>query len=92
MIADFRLCIQQCSGKSCCNCCSKAPNLHRVSPYDSGISFRLVYSRECCYNSRRNKPQECMYLQGKTRRQWQKEQLEQTDGGDSGERKGKGSG
>ena len=78
--ADFKLCIQECKGKSCCNCCGNAPNLHRVKD-DTSISFRLVYERDCCYKSRQYNPEQCMHLQGKSREQWLKEETEKHERG-----------
>lgn len=68
----IRTCINKCGGHSCCNCCGKAPNTHIIKD-DKTLSFRIVYERNCCYETQFQKPQDCMYLQGKSRAQWMSE-------------------
>lgn len=75
----IRTCINKCGGHSCCNCCSNAPNRHIIKN-DNTVSYRLVYDENCCYNTLRKKPQECMYLRGKTRAQWLEEEKEKHNG------------
>lgn len=55
-------CASKCRGQVCCNCCGKAPAMHRR---DSVDAFS-VYSRECCRRTRSKKPNECVFLCGKT--------------------------
>lgn len=66
---ELELCNSTCKGKSCCNCCSKAPNLHPKN----ACTAKDVYEMNCCFETRWHTPGECMYLQGKTRQQWQNE-------------------
>ena len=40
--------------------------------YSSGTLWQR-WDRDCCWRSRLNKPEECMYLQGKTREEWMEE-------------------
>jgi len=75
----IRTCINKCGGHSCCNCCGKAPNTHIIKD-DKTLSYRLVYKRDCCYETQFQKPQDCMYLQGKTRAQWLEEEKEKHNG------------
>ena len=70
-LVRLELCTSKCRGQSCCNCCGKAPALHRAGP--EYIPFSL-YSTECCSRTRWTKPEECMHLQGKTREEWMKEE------------------
>lgn len=62
-------CTARCRGQSCCNCCGQAPALHRV---DSGRWFERWDDR-CCPQTRLDKPEQCMHLQGMTREKWIKE-------------------
>lgn len=67
-------CTARCRGLSCCNCCGETPALHRV---DDGRWFDR-WDNQCCYRTRLTKPEVCMHLQGKTREEWMKEEMEQT--------------
>ena len=62
-------CTSKCHGRSCCNCCGRAPGLHK------GFKESLFqpYDRGCCRNCRREKPEQCMFLQGRLRNEWIKE-------------------
>lgn len=62
-------CTGPCRGQSCCNCCGEAPAMHRT---DGGRRF-IRWDRECCRRCQADKPEECMYLQGKTRDEWMEE-------------------
>lgn len=66
-------CIGPCMGLSCCNCCGKAPAMHRTGNH---IPFRM-YDKECCKRTRVGKPESCMQLQGKTRAEWLNEPPEE---------------
>ncbi len=63
-------CTARCRGQSCCNCCGQAPALHRVG---SGLWFERWDDR-CCPQTRLDKPEQCMHLQGKNREEWQNEE------------------
>jgi len=63
-------CTSKCKGQSCCNCCGKAPAMHKY--VTSGIPL-CQYSRDCCSKTRWEIPEQCMHLCGKTREQWMKE-------------------
>lgn len=67
-------CPARCRGQSCCDCCGEAPALHRV---DDGRWFDR-WDNQCCSRARLTKPEVCMHLQGKTREEWMKEEMEQT--------------
>lgn len=73
---DREPCISKCQGQSCCDCCGKAPAMHRCGP--DCIPFQL-YDPDCCANTRWTKPEDCMFLCGKTRDEWLKEPTEEKE-------------
>ena len=62
-------CTAKCLGHSCCNCCGEAPAMHRT---DGGRWFDR-WDPPRCHQTRLDKPDLCMHLQGKTREEWMKE-------------------
>lgn len=63
-------CTSRCRGQSCCNCCGKAPGMHKCGC--EYLPFQQ-YSRDCCAWCQWEKPEQCMFLQGKTRYEWMEE-------------------
>ena len=51
-------------------CCGRAPGMHFVWP--SGTLWTR-WDPPCCWRSQLERPEGCMYLQGKTREEWMEE-------------------